>query len=62
MFAHHEEEENYSLLLAVDLSHRNGMPETVEYCEKVPHSSVRPHIDLVLGGNGTGMCLTRAGT
>jgi hypothetical protein len=46
--------------LGVDLSRRNGVPETVEYCEQVPHSSARPHIDLVPGRNGSGMRLTRA--
>jgi hypothetical protein len=51
-----------ALELAVDLSHRNGVPETAEYCEKVPRSSVRPHVDLVPGENGTGTCLTRADT
>jgi hypothetical protein len=48
--------------LAADLSHRNGVPETGEYCEKVPHSSVRPHVDKVLGRNVTGTCLMRADT
>jgi hypothetical protein len=38
---------------AVDLSRGNGVPETVEYCEKVLHSSARPHVDLVPGRNGT---------
>jgi hypothetical protein len=53
-----------ALELAVDLSHRNGVPETTEYCEKVLHSSTRPHVDLDLvpGGNGAGTCLTRADT
>ena len=51
-----------ALELAVDLSHRNGVPETVEYCEKVPCSSARPHVDLVLGGNGTGTRLMHADT
>ncbi len=46
----------------VDLSHGNGVPEMAEYCEKVPGSSTRPHIDLVLGGNGTGTRLTHADT
>ncbi len=36
----------------VDLSCRNRVPETMEYCEKVPLSSVRPHVDLVPGGMG----------
>ncbi len=35
---------------AVDLSRRNRVPEMAEYCEKVPHSSVRPHVDLVKDG------------
>jgi hypothetical protein len=48
--------------LAVDLSRRNRVPETAEYCEKVPHSSARPHVVLVPGGNATGMCLARADT
>jgi hypothetical protein len=42
-----------------DLSHENGVSEIAEYCEKVPCTSARPHVDLVPGGNGTGMCLTR---
>jgi hypothetical protein len=48
--------------LAVDLSCRNGVPETAEYCEKVLRSSARPHVDLVPGGNETGMHLTHADT
>jgi hypothetical protein len=48
--------------LAVDLSHGNGVPETAEYCKKVPRTSARPHVDLVLGGNGTGTCLMHADT
>ncbi len=51
-----------ALELAVDLSCGTGVPETVEYCEKVPHSSVRPHVDLVPGGNGTGMRLMHSDT
>jgi hypothetical protein len=47
---------------AVDLSHRNGVPEMVEYCEKIPRSSARPHVDLVPGGNGTGTHLMHADT
>jgi hypothetical protein len=47
---------------AVDLSWGNRVPETAEYCEKVLHSSARPHIDLVTGGNGTRMHLTSADT
>ncbi len=46
----------------VDLSHRNGVPEMAEYCEKVPRSSARPHIDLVPVRNWTGMRLTHADT
>jgi hypothetical protein len=48
--------------LAAYLSCENGVPETVEYCEKVPHDSARFHIDIVLGGNGTGTRLMRADT
>jgi hypothetical protein len=48
--------------LAVDLSRRNGVPKTAEYCEKVPCSSARPHVDLVPGGNGTGTRLMPADT
>jgi hypothetical protein len=51
-----------ALDLAVDLSCGNGVPEIAEYCEKVPRTSARSHIDLVLGKNGTGTCLTRADT
>jgi hypothetical protein len=47
---------------AADLSCENGVSEAAEYCEKVPCTSARPYIDLVLGGNGTGMRLTRADT
>ncbi len=47
---------------AVDLYHKNRGPEMAEYCEKVPRSSVRPHVDLVLGRNGTGMRLMGADT
>ncbi len=51
-----------ALELAVDLSRGNGVPETAEYCEKVLHTSTRPHVDLVLGRNGTGKHLTCADT
>jgi hypothetical protein len=51
-----------ALELAVDLFCGNRVPEMAEYCEKVPGTSARPHIDLVPGGNGTGTCLTRADT
>jgi hypothetical protein len=47
---------------AEDLSYRNRVSETADNCEKVPHSSARPHVDLVPGGNGTGTRLTCAGT
>jgi hypothetical protein len=47
---------------AVDLSCRNRVPEMVEYCEKVPRSSARPHVDLVPGRSETGMRLNRADT
>jgi hypothetical protein len=48
--------------LAVDLSCGNRVPEMAEYCEKVLHSSARPHVDLVPGKNGTGIRLTHADT
>jgi hypothetical protein len=47
---------------AIDLSCGNGVSEMAEYCEKVPRTSVRPHVDLVPGGNGTVTCLTPADT
>ncbi len=47
---------------ASDLSRRIGVSETAEYWEKVQRISVRPHVDLVPGGNGTGTRLTRADT
>ncbi len=51
-----------ALELAADLSPENGVPETAEYCEKVLPNSARPHVDVVPGRNGTGMCLMRADT
>ncbi len=48
--------------LAADLSCEKGVPETAEYCKKVPHSSARPRVDVVPGGNETGMRLTHADT
>ncbi len=45
-----------------DLSHGNGVSEMAECWEKVQRTSARPHVDLVPGGNGTGMHLTRADT
>jgi hypothetical protein len=44
------------------LSRRVGVSEMAENWEKVQPTSARPHVDLVLGGNGTGMRLTRADT
>jgi hypothetical protein len=46
----------------IDLSCENGVSETAEYCEKVPCTSARPHVDLVPGKNGTGTRLTCADT
>ncbi len=51
-----------ALELTVDLSRRNGVSEMVEYCEKVLHSSVRPHVNLVPVRNGTGTHLMRPDT
>jgi hypothetical protein len=51
-----------ALEAAIGLSHGNGVSETAEYCEKVQRTFTRPHVDLVPGGNGTGMCLTCADT
>ncbi len=48
--------------LVSDLSHGIGVSETAEYWEKVQRTSANPHIDLISGGNGTGMRLTRADT
>ena len=50
------------LELASDLSCGIGVPETAECWEKVHLTSARPHVDLVPGGNGTGMRLTRTDT
>jgi hypothetical protein len=47
---------------AIDLSCENGVSEMAEYCEKVLHTSLRPHVDLVPSRNGTGTRLTRADT
>jgi hypothetical protein len=47
---------------AEDLSRENGVSETADYCEKVPCTSARPHVDLVPGGNGTGTRLTHVDT
>ncbi len=43
-----------------DLSRGIGVSETAEYWEKVQRTSARPHVDLIPGGNGTGMRLTHA--
>ena len=50
------------LELASDLSCGIGVSETAECFEKVQRTSARPHVDLVPGRNGTGMCLTCADT
>ncbi len=47
---------------ASDLSHGIGVSERAECWEKVPRTSVRPHVDLVPGRNGTGTRLTCADT
>ncbi len=48
--------------LASDLSRGIRASETAECLDKVQHTSARPHVDLVSGGNGTGMRLTCADT
>jgi hypothetical protein len=45
-----------------DLPYKNRVPETAEYRKKGACNSLRPHVDVVPGGNGTGTCLTRADT
>ncbi len=47
---------------ASDLSRGIGVSEIAECWEKVQRTSTRPHIDLVPGGNGTGMHLMCADT
>jgi hypothetical protein len=47
---------------AIDLSCEKGVSEMAKYCENVPRTSARPHIDLVPGRNGTGTRLTHADT
>ena len=47
---------------ASDLSCGIGVSKTAECLEKVQRTSVRPHVDLVPGRNGTGTRLTRADT
>ncbi len=44
----------------LNLSRGIGVSEMAEYWEKVQRTSARPHVDLIPGGNGTGMRLTRA--
>ncbi len=48
------------LVSASDLSCGIGVSETAEYWDKVQRASAGPYVDLVLGKNGTGTCLTRA--
>ncbi len=45
---------------ASDLSRGIRVSELAEYWEKVQRISAGPHVDLVPGRNGTGMCLTCA--
>ncbi len=45
-----------------DLSRGIGVSETAEYWEIVQRTSARPHVDLILGRNGTGARLSRADT
>ncbi len=45
-----------------DLSRGIGVSEMAEYQEKVQRTSARPHVDLIPGGNWTGMRLTCADT
>jgi hypothetical protein len=45
---------------ASDLSRGIGVSEMAECWEKVQHTSARPHVDLVLGRNGTGTHLMHA--
>jgi hypothetical protein len=47
---------------ASDLSHGIGVSETAECWEKVQCTSVKLHVDLAPGRNGTGTCLMRADT
>jgi hypothetical protein len=42
------------------LSRENRMPETVEYCKKVPCNSARTHVDVVPGRSVTGTRLMPA--
>ncbi len=45
---------------ASDLLHEIGVSEMAECWEKLQRTSARPHVDLVPGGNWTGMRLTHA--
>jgi hypothetical protein len=45
-----------------DLSRGIGVSETAKYWEKVQRTSVRPQVDLILGGNGIGTRLMHADT
>jgi hypothetical protein len=45
---------------ASDLSHVIGVSETADNRKKVHRTFTRPHIDLIPGGNGTGMHPMRA--
>ncbi len=38
--------------LVSDLSRGIGVSGTAEYWKKVQHTSARPHVDLIPGGNG----------
>jgi hypothetical protein len=49
-----------NLVLASDLSLGIGVSEMAEYLEKVQRTYAGPYVDLVLGKNGTGRCLTHA--
>jgi hypothetical protein len=50
------------LELVSDLSRGIRVSEMAECWEKVQRTSARPHVDLVPGGNGTGMRLMHADT
>jgi hypothetical protein len=42
-----------------DLSRGIRVSKITEYWEKVQRTFARPHLDLILGGNGSSTCLTR---
>jgi hypothetical protein len=50
------------LELVSDLSHGIGVSEMAKYWEKIQCTSARPHVDLILGGNGSGTRLMPADT